>query len=91
MDFIYRYQVQGFEKMIYTKKIMTGMEDIVVINLYASTPEEAIERASKMVKKKFWRIGNISEEIDHSGVHASLIKTMRELGGNPPKPWEKKE
>lgn len=51
------YLIQGYTEMTYKGEI----KDIAVIRVVASNEAEAIEKAKKLVTKKAYRVGEVSE------------------------------
>ena len=50
--------VQGYELQSDTG----GLSDVVTLELFADTEKEAIDRAKKLITKKFYRIAGVVEK-----------------------------
>jgi len=53
----YIYTVQGYESMKYNG----DLKDVTPVTVTAKNEKEALEKAKKMITKKYYRIGEVRE------------------------------
>lgn len=73
--YLYVYTVMGYQEV---DKVRGTFEDFATLFVYANLEEEAIEKAKKLVKKNFYRISGVREEID--SIRANYINVKEQIG-----------
>lgn len=89
MDYIYNFTVLAYEKEF---KLSSGKgtycTEACHIIIYAENEEQALAKAKFLITKKYYKVIQVREEFDHTGMQREAIKVMREsLGLNNDKPW----
>lgn len=88
--YLYIYTVCGYDR-----QEGETFFDIVSINVYAESEQEALDKAKKLVKKPLYRMAGCQEVLDHDRMQylnvQSQVKVQEKLVNylNPKEPWEK--
>jgi len=71
----YHYEVTGYMKMEKNKMLYNS----VAVTLEADSEEEALRKAKKMIKKKFYRIAKVWECLETHGMQAEMQMLQLEM------------
>ena len=92
--YTYYFHIQGYEKEIKEESGAIVYHDVVLFNVYASSYEEAVEKAKLLYPKKGYRLTSINEEVDGERMRQlqmdRLADTQDRIADNvdPKHPWE---